>query len=277
MKSRISATWLVALLCTITGDLHASATDERQAMGKCTKHPCPNTQSGEDASVIEAREGEKIEARLRANPNDKERWYNIILFSSSTEKQQLSVPIVMEAKLNMTLNPDKGLLTFSAPNASQSFRISEASQEPNSNNPCPKYQIRVIEGSVDYALIKKTCPRYEYRPQKFYRATAYYLYDQKTNTMRTIWSASTQLDTVTPFPTAKPEIVLKPLKDGYRLDWTGLLPSDNPPVSMIVHNVYKREADKTGKLSLVCYDATNPQHSQKEDGMCESDILQGTK
>jgi hypothetical protein len=243
-------------------------------MGKCTKHPCPNTQSGEDPGMIEAREGEKIEAQLRADPNDKERWSNIILFSSSTEKQQLSIPIVMAAKLNMTLNPNKGLLTFSTPNASQSFKISEANSEPNSNNPCPKFQIRVVEGGGGYALIKKTCPKYEYRPQKFYRGTDYYLYDQKTNTMRTIWSASTQIDTSTPLPTAMPEISLKRLKDGYQLDWTGLLPSDNPPVSMIIHNVYKQEVDKTGELSLVCYDARNPQHLQKKNEMCESDILQ---
>jgi hypothetical protein len=43
---------------------------------------------------------------------------------------------------------------------------------------------------------------------------------------------------------------------------------------MTVHNIYKREVDKTGRQTLVCYDATNPQHLLKENELCESDILQ---
>jgi hypothetical protein len=155
MKNHVSITPFIISICTIAGGLHAAVSGERQAMAKCTKQPCPNTQSGEDPGIIEAREGEKIEAELRADPNDKERWSNIILFSSSTEKRQLSIPIVMTATFDMTLDPKKGLLTFCSPNASQSFKISEASSESNSNNPCPKYQIRVVKGGAGYVLIKK--------------------------------------------------------------------------------------------------------------------------
>ena len=247
---------------------------EHQQMRECTKHPCPNTQTGEDPGAIEAREGREIEAEFRGNADDKERWSSVILFSNSREKQELSMPIIMAAKFNLSLNPEKGLITFSSARAIQTFRISDINSAKNSKNPCQKYQIRVIDAGIDYALIKKTCPKQEYRPQRFFRGTDYYIYDQKTNTMRSIWSASTQIDTSTPFPTAKPEVSIKSLKDGYRFDWTGVLPSDNPPVSATIHNFYKREADQNGRLALVCYDTTDRQHPIKENEMCESETLE---
>ena len=100
----------------------AAVEEQRQEMAKCTTHPCPNTKSGEEPGVIEAREGAKIEDEIRNDPNDKERWSSLILFSSSIEKRQLSIPIVMGANFNMGLNPKKGILTFSSPQASQSFK-----------------------------------------------------------------------------------------------------------------------------------------------------------
>ncbi|WP_440962561.1 hypothetical protein ACL58G_17170 [Massilia sp. GER05] len=274
MKNRISTALLISSISLALGIMHAMAAGERIDMGKCSKHPCPNTQTGEDPGAIEAREGGEIEASLLANASDKGRWSSVILLSSSTEKQELSMPIIMADKFNLSLDPKKGRLTFASPHATQSFKISEASSAENSKHPCFKYQVRVIDARSDYALIKKTCPKQEYRPQRFYRGTDYYIYDQKTNTMRSIWSASTQIDTSTPFPTAKPEISIKYLKDGYGFDWIGVLPSDNPSVPVSVHNIYKREVDKNNQLSLVCYDVTNPRHPVKENEMCESESLE---
>lgn len=274
MKNKIPKRLLSISIAMVVGNAQPTIAGENQEMAKCTKHPCPNTQTGEDPGVVEAREGGKIDAELRQDPNDKERWSSVILFSSSTEKQQLSMPIVMAAKFNIALNPKNGTLTFSSPNVSQSFRISDASSGSDSGTPCKKYQIRVIDAGTDYALIKKTCPKQEYRPQRFYRGSDYYIYDQKTNVMRAIWSASTQLDTSTPFPTAKPEISVKGIRDGYEFSWSGMLPSDNPPKLIKIHNIYKREADENGKQSLVCYDAKDRQHLIRENEMCESETLE---
>jgi hypothetical protein len=262
------------LISLALGHVHSVAAGQNPEMRKCAKHPCPNTQTGEDPGVIEAREGGEIEARLRSNVRDKERWSSVILFSSSTEKQDLSMPIILAEKFNLSLDPKKGILTFSSPHATQLFKISDASSATSSKSPCQKYQIRVIDAGSDYALIKKLCPKQEYRPQRYYRGTDYYIYDEKTNTMRTIWSASTQIDASTPFPTAKPEISIKNLKDGYEFDWAGLLPSDNPPTQSAIHNIYKREVDRNNVLSLVCYDVTDRQHPLKENEMCESETLE---
>lgn len=266
---RTVVTWFSYLFIT-----HASlaATGTPSQVGKCTVRPCPNTADGDDPGVIEAREGKKLEDELRSDPNDQTRWSSLILFSTSTDKQQLTIPIVMAAKFNVSLDPQKGWLTFSSPKFSHAFKISSPVSAPA--NTCPKYQIRVLDGGADFALIKKTCPKYEYRDQRFYRGTDYYLYDVKTNTMRGIWAASTMIDTSSPFPSAKPEVSLKKIRDGYQFDWIGMFPSDNPPKQMKIHNFYKREPVKNGGFALVCYDATTPARPVKENEMCESDTLE---
>lgn len=274
MKNKIPTALIAISIAMALGNAKSTINGESQDLAKCTVHPCPNTQTGEDPGVVEAREGGKIDAELREDPNDKDRWSSVILFSSSTERQQLSMPIVMSAKFDIALNPKRGTLTFSSPSASQSFRISDTSSGSDSRNPCKKYQIRVIEAGMDYALVKKICPKQEYRPQKFYRGSDYYIYDQKTNTMREIWSASTQIDSSSPFPTAKPEISIKKVKEGYEFNWNGMFPSDNPPKSMTIHNIYKREVDEKGRQSLVCYDASDRRHLIKENEMCESASLE---
>lgn len=239
---------------------------------KCTDNPCPNTPMGEDPGVLGARQGKKIEEELRSSPDDKERWAGLIIFSSSTDKAQLTIPIVMASEFSVSLDPRKGWLTFSTPNTSQSFMI--GSTITGHDNPCSKYQIRVIDGGSDYALIKKTCPKQEYRPQRFYRGTDYFLYDMKTNTMREIWSASTLFSTAPPFPSAKPELTLKKLPDGYQFDWSGKVVSDNGATSTTIHNRYRRQRDDSGAVTLVCYDVTSPAHPAKENERCESNVLQ---
>jgi hypothetical protein len=272
MNRQRPRTLVIYLTCLFIGQAPLAAIGGAPQAGKCTAHPCPNTPSGEDPGVIEAREGKKLEDELRSDPDDQTRWESLILFSSSSDKQQLTIPIVMAEKFNVALDPKNGWLTFSSPRFSQSFKIS--SPLPASGSTCPKYQIRVLDGGTDYALIKRTCPKYEYREQRFYRGADYYLYDGKTNTMRGIWAASTMLDTSGPFPSAKPEVSLKKIKNGYQFDWVGKVPSDNPPTQMKIHNLYKREPNGKGGYALVCYDATNPTHLIKENEMCESEILE---
>jgi len=243
-------------------------------MMKCTIRPCPNTETGEDPAAIEIRKANDLEDQIRNGTNDRERWKNLILFSSSTDNPSLRIPIVAATKFEVSLDPRQGSLKFSTLSTSQTFRISEPMANLTSDTLCPKYRIEVIDGAPGYALIKKTCSIHEYKPGRFFRSTDYFLYDQKTNTAREIWSASTQLAASTPFPTAKPEIVIKRLNDGYKLDWTGMFPSDNQPSRMTIHNIYMQEVGKGGKPLLSCYDATNPSRLLKENEMCESHNLE---
>lgn len=254
-----------SLLSTGAQAVPIIAHDER------TKTPCPNAPLVEEAGVLEAREGRKLEDEIRSNPNDKERWASLIIFSSSTDKAQLAIPIVMAINFSVSLDPKKGALTFATPKTSQSFLI--GSTAAGEDNLCSDYQIRVVEGGPTHALIKLTCPKQEYRPGRFYRGTDYYLYDMKSNTARQIWSASTILDTSSPFPSAKPELALKTLPDGYQLDWSGTVFSDNGPMKMTIHNAYRRAKDEKGATVLVCYDMTKPSHPVKENEMCESNVL----
>lgn len=241
---------------------------------KCTTHPCPNTETGEEPAVVEIRKASKIEDNIRNGPNDKARWKNLILFSSSTDKESLRLPIVAAIDFEVSLDPKNGSLKFSTPNTSQTFKISDPLADLTTDTLCPKYRVEVIDGAPGYALIKKTCSIHEYKPGRFFRSTDYFLYDQKTNTAREIWSASTQLGATTPFPTAEPEIVIKRLKNGYKFDWVGMFPSDNPPSPTAIHNIYKQETGKNGQLLLACYDATNPSRLLRENEMCESYNLQ---
>ena len=270
MKKHISTTLLLGLTSTFAWTSYPADAHVGQDMMRCTAHPCPNTETGEDPALIEVRKGSKIENKIRTGPNDKERWSNLILFSSSTDKKSLHIPIVAAINFDVSLDPKNGSLKFSTSNTFQTFKISEPLAALSPETLCPKYQIEVIDGAPGYALIKKTCPKHEYKPGRFFRSTDYFLYDQKTNTARAIWSAHTQLGTSTPFPAARPEIVIKKIKDGYKFDWAGPFPSDNPPTPMTIHNIYKQEVGKDGKPLLSCYDATNPTRLLKENEMCES-------
>lgn len=270
IKKYISRTLRLALIFALAWASDSAVAGVDRDMAKCTTHPCPNTRAGEDPGPIEARKGEKIEDERRSDPNDKERWFNLILFSDSTDKKSLHISIIASINFSVSLDPKKGLLTFSTPSGYQSFKISEPATDRTPDTHCPKYQIRVIDAAPGYALIKKTCPKHEYKLERFFRGADYFIYDQKTNTMREIWSASTQIGATTPFPTAKPEITIKRIEDGYEFDWTGTFPGDNPPTSMTIHNIYKREVGKDRRPLLSCYDATNPSRPIKENEMCES-------
>jgi hypothetical protein len=85
-------------------------------MAKCTGHPCPNAQTGEDPGLIEARKRRKIGDELRSDRNDKERWANLILFASSTDKKSLQIQIVAATNFDISLDRRKGLLTFGVKN-----------------------------------------------------------------------------------------------------------------------------------------------------------------
>jgi hypothetical protein len=251
---------------------HAKAPDEQEAIDCATKR-CANTPIGEDPETLQLRVGKHMQDDFRRDPNDAKRWSSVIIFSKSAHKDNLTMPIITSSNLRMTLNPDKGILQFSSPAATQSFKI--ASPLPHKQNElCPKYQLRVLDGTPDYALIEKACPMREYEPRRFFRSTTYYIYDMKSATMREIWMGARGFDTISPFPSAEPQIVLKKIKDGYQFDWQGMSADDAPPILVRIHRAYKREHDRQGNVGLVCYDTTKPQHPLKENESCESEILE---
>jgi len=265
--------FIPALAFTALGNsCHASAGVNAQTI-KCTPVPCQNTATGEDPGVLQVRSGKKIEDKLRNSDDDAMRWAGLILFSDSSEKDDLTLPIIKNSKFSMTLDPKKGIVRFHSPQFSHHFRI-DTGEPHEPGEICPKYQLRILDGTPQYALLKKICPKQEYEPKRFYMAATYYIYDARSATVREIWSGSKSIDINAPFPSAKPEISLKKAQDGYQFDWVGMSASDNPPTLWRIHRAYKREPDKNGKLYLACYDTTRPQHPVKENGACESDILE---
>lgn len=265
-------TILAVALMTFENVCHADALDEQETINCATK-PCANTPTGEDPETIQLRLGKKMQDDFRRDPDDARRWSNVIIFSKSAHKDNLTMPIIKSSDFVMTLDPDKGILRFSSPNVTQSFQI--ASSTPHKQNDlCPKYQLRVLDGAPDYALIEKACPMREYEPGRFFRSATYYIYDMKSATMREIWMGARGFDTTSPFPSADPRIVLKKIKDGYQFDWRGMSADDNPPIPVRIHRAYRRERDKQGNIELVCYDTTRPQRPVKENESCESEILE---
>jgi len=251
---------------------HASASGDGQTI-KCTPAPCQGTPTGGDPNVLRLRLGNKIKESLRNSDDDAMRWAGLFLFSDSSEKDDLTIPIIKESKFFMTLDPKKGILHFHSPNSFQYFRI-DTGEPHEPGEICPKYQLRILDATSEYALLKKICPKQEYEPKHFYMASTYYIYDMKSATVREIWSGSKSIDIDAPFPSAKPEISLKRTKDGYQFDWVGMSVSDNPTKLWRIHRTYKRETEKNGKLYLACYDTTRRQHPIKENDTCESEILQ---
>lgn len=258
---------LAGLLSFAVADPANSSVSLRQ---KCTSIPCPNTPSGEDPELIDIREGAQIEKRMRADPDDRRRWSNIIIFADATAKHELTLPIVMKEKFSVTLAPENGALEFSSAMGTHAFRI--AADAGTIGDPCPKYQIRVVEADTDYAIIRKTCPKREYKPGQFYRSNDFYLYDIKSATLRVIWAASS-LAMDAPAPIAKPDIRISKLKNGYQFKWSGLFPSSNGISQMTINNIYRHESSSKG-ITLVCYDVRSPERPLKEGDMCEGEVME---
>lgn len=236
----------------------------------CTSDPCGNTATGEDPADVYVREGAKITAELRNSPDDKRRWSSIALYSDTKSPERLKVAVVKAADFTMQLDPKKGWLTFSTPKLQQVFNLATPIGEKN--NPCSKYSVKIVEASSSYAVVKKICPLSEYVAGKYFMQAEYYLYDQESSTMRTIWSAAlTNPDAE--FPDATPELAMKAIKDGYRLDWTGLFPEDGKWKKTSIHNNYLRKKDSAGKGYLQCSDATAKGKDGLENELCEGGIL----
>ncbi len=250
--------------------VYAQAPTKPISEHKCTSNPCGNTATGEDPQEQRIREGEALNNKIRDSADDKNRWRTIPLYSDSSKPNELSLPVVKTAGLEMRLDPKLGQLTFSKTGMQQTFLI--ASPRGTKNSSCPEYSIEVIEASAAHALIRKTCFRAEYAPGRYSMSIEYYLYDAETAVMRNIWRATVS-DKKAHMPDAKPTPTLKTLPNGYRFDWSGIQPSDSPPSTTTIHNSYVRNIEKVGEKELLCTNLSAPKGQGIEDEMCEGGIL----
>lgn len=235
-----------------------------------TGRSCKTEIYSDDPEKINILKGENIISEVKSASDDKERWALVILFSGSGDDEIQSVDLVKAKKFSMILDPRKGRLTFATASDRQSFKIAKPESGPDEL--CPNYQVRAIQAGDGYAIINKVCPKNEYRPGRIYMSNDYYLFDQRSKTMRAIWSAAI----VTPtekFPKPQPEIHIAPTYQGYHFKWTGMFPGDGFSRKVSIANIYKIESDQRGMTKLVCYDASVRKNPVIEGDMCRGDVL----
>jgi hypothetical protein len=232
---------------------------------QCTSEPCANTLTGEDPSEIAEREGRARSDQIRKSADDKVRWKRIRIYSDSNDPQRLQMNVHNQGTLSMLLDPRSGNLTFRGPAVSHTFNV--AAPGNASDNPCPIYNLQVIDASADHAVVKKTCPMFEYKPGKEYKSYDYFLYDPKTASMREIWSASA-IDNVSQLEAPRPEPIVAKLPNGYQFKWNGTVSSGGKPSNRSYNLMFLQERDKRGKLELICRDLAAPKSEQSAGG-CE--------
>jgi hypothetical protein len=215
---------------------------------QCTSKPCGNTPTGEDPQDILLRDARAEQNKIKAEGSDQARW-QIPIYSTSTKKSDLEMLITKSAKFSIRLAPTQGYVYFSASGTNQAFKI----DEPNTpDNLCPKYHIQIVDASAKHAVIQKSCPRIQYKPDKFISGVTYYLYDVPTATMRNIWQSSA-VGSKDPLPLAKPAPSMKIDGNGYLFDWKGLHPGGSSSSPSTIRNKYLRKTENN-KSTLVCID-----------------------
>ena len=226
--------------------------------------------AGDDSEKIALREGAKMTAKLRNDPDDQLRWSAIALYSDSKHAERLKMAVIKKLGTEIQLVPQSGFIVLSGPQYKQTFKI--ASPIGTVSNPCRKYNIKVVQAGIDYVIFKKICPIIEYASNRYHMSTDYYLFDQKTATARSIWSASLT-NKECEFPDADPEPTVVQTDNGYRFDWTGLFPADAKPTKQTIHNIYTYIPMGKKGAGLLCRDTTQPKSAGIESDMCEGTVL----
>lgn len=241
----------------------ANAADPQQEKRKCTSTPCANTATGEDPAEIDLRAVNAELDSIRASSDDKLRWQTVTLFSNSKDPKNQKLMVHKASGTEIALDAAKGLVVFRSPQAVNAFQI--ASVPDGTDNPCPKYQVEVVDASAEHAVVRKVCPKYEFGPGREFKSFDYYLYDRATATMRSIWSASA-IQNASALKSPKPDPTVVPTAKGYKYQW-----KDN---NASYNNIYERKKNKEGRLELVCKDMSVGKHGETEGGSCEGGILE---
>ncbi|MTW10517.1 hypothetical protein GM658_07855 [Pseudoduganella eburnea] len=144
----------------------------------CASAPCANTAPGEDPGEIELRAANAELNEIRASSDDKLRWQTITLFSNSKDPKNQKLILHKESNTEVTLEADKGLLVFRSPKGRNAFQI--APPPGDADNPCPKYQVEIVDANSEHAIVRKICPKYVYGQGHEFKSFDYYLYDRAT-------------------------------------------------------------------------------------------------
>jgi hypothetical protein len=173
----------------------------------------------------------------------------------------------------MSLQPQTGNLTFLKDRTVHTFNVAGPAGPGSLKNLCPRYGISVVNASANHAVVKKSCFQYEYKPGRFYKNVEYFLYDNPTASMRSIWTASTE-DTALSGPLVSPDPILKTNVEGYVLDWTV---TDKTTSSSEKHQVKMRfiRGEKTNgmRMALICTDLKGKSGENIEQGACDGNRL----
>ncbi len=237
---------------------------------QCSSSPCGNTPTGEDPQDIAIRKGRKARDAIVENGTDESRWA-LRIYSTSKPPERLDLYVIKAADFKMRLVPALGHLRFEFPTGVDEFEI----EQPNgaANSICPEYNINVINASRSHAIVRKSCPLYEYRPGRYAMGMTYYLYDAPTHIMRVLWQSQTNgKDDPFPAPDAKPKVTM--LNNGYTIDWTASYPSEGSIRKFSLHNRYTRNQESgSARATLQCTDTSQSGKNGVESGSCEGAML----
>ncbi|HEY0491475.1 MAG TPA: hypothetical protein VGD30_18340 [Telluria sp.] len=259
---------LQSVLLFIVTTIHALAWAAPNLKAECSGTPCANTLTGENPGQVAQRHSDELNATIRASDDDKKRWSRFVIYADSTALEDLQLELHKKSGLKLELFPSKGDLKFSRPGMAQIFHI--AAPRKSKNDPCPEYDLKVLDASADHAVIRKTCPTYEYRPGRRYRGYEYYLYDQRSATMQQIWAASS-MENVQQLGIPKPEPLVTMTPDGFTFKWKSEVPGSTG-AGTSYNNIYTRIRAKNGEFILSCRDLSAPK-GEEAGGTCEGGAL----
>lgn len=247
----------------------APAPAQQSATPRCTSTPCGNTAAGEDPQDVRLRKGMQMRTRIAEGVSDQERW-KLTVFSDAKDPKNLELDLVKAVGFKLRLMPQQGHLEFRTAGKSDVFEIGPAAN--SGNLMCQRYALRVIDASANHAMIQKSCNLSEYRPGRFYKSTAYYLYDAPTHTTRLVWdSFASEANAPSTAPSEKPNVAIVP--DGYEVRMGGTYIFEGKTLSLSLRNAYLRKSTTNGGAALVCSDLLQPKAARTEAASCEGGIL----
>ncbi|MTW10513.1 hypothetical protein GM658_07835 [Pseudoduganella eburnea] len=219
--------------------------------------------------AIDREAKERID-QIRSGSDDRQRWKKVKLYSDAPDPKRLIMPLLTGSNTMLSLDPTSGKITIASPEQKHVFEFAPAKGSPD--NPCPLYIVQVIDASKEHALIRKTCPKFEYKPGRSFKSYDYYLYDRQTATMRDIWSASA-MENLSLLQSPSPELSVSNTADGYKFQWKGEVASGGSMTMYNFNNMYIRQRNKDGKLELVCKDMLSGKQGEVESNRCEGGVL----
>ena len=249
-------------------NVSASHPTKTDISAQCESTPCGNSATGEDPQDIAIRNARRARD-ARANSSDEKARWKRTLYANATRPQDLELILGGATDLSMRLVPSTGQLQFSRGGLADVFEVEQPRGSPNPQ--CPEYGINVVTAAKEFAVVRKSCTLYEYKPGRLSMGATYYLYDVPSHTMRTFWQSQTngQND---PFPDPSTEPMVAGLADGIEIEWKATYPAEGKVRSLLMRTRYTRTAAR-GKVELVCTDLSVQDGENVEVGACEGGAL----